>query len=220
MPLPERLTRLNNCWIETASGNHIDAVNPNPLKININDIAHALSMQCRFVGHCKKFYSVAEHSCFVANIVNGMVARELGGEKPKLVLRALLHDAAEAYVGDLARPYKILASDLREVELNLQEIIYKKFMPASRPESEDIKLFDEVALILEAKYLMPSHGNEYEFKPKSIAQAAAVEAHEHWRYWYTEYFDTKYKHDGTLPIVAKNNFLNMFHHYYMTLNSF
>src|ERR1041385_9159273 len=81
--------------IMTCSGRWINPLNPDPEQINIEDIAHSLSNQCRFTGHTKHFYSVAQHSCLVADLCG--YAKGLGG---------LLHDGTEAYMSDIARPIK------------------------------------------------------------------------------------------------------------------
>jgi uncharacterized protein len=101
-------------WLQTFTGKIVDVENPTPEMVDIQDIAHALSMTCRFGGHCRDFYSVAEHSMLVED--EGMVvARESEMSKPgherlldydRLGLILLLHDAAEAYTGDLTTPVK------------------------------------------------------------------------------------------------------------------
>jgi hypothetical protein len=82
-------------WIQTYVGKQFWPLAPRPEDLDIRDIAHSLALLCRFNGHCRVFYSVAEHSV--------RVAAELPGE---LALWGLLHDAAEAYLGDLTRPLK------------------------------------------------------------------------------------------------------------------
>lgn len=86
--------------IETATGNYVDLLNFNEHDVDINDIATSLSNICRFNGHLPSFYSVAEHSVRVSWWLqdNGFSALE--------ALTGLLHDAAEAYVGDMMRPLK------------------------------------------------------------------------------------------------------------------
>src|ERR1051326_5301684 len=81
--------------IMTFSGRWINPLNPRPEDIDIVDIAHALSNQCRFTGHTRFFYSVAQHSCLVSDECAN--PHKLGG---------LLHDASEAYLSDIARPIK------------------------------------------------------------------------------------------------------------------
>jgi hypothetical protein len=82
-------------WIQTYSGLPYWPYDPRPEDVRIEDIAHALSMLCRFTGHCSRFYSVAEHSVNVARLVPAPLAK-----------MALLHDATEAYLNDLSKPLK------------------------------------------------------------------------------------------------------------------
>ena len=89
------MTEYEENFITTYTGKKFHYLNPSPEEIDIVDIAHALSLSCRFRGHCKWFYSVAEHSVRVAEIVT-----------PVFQLEALLHDAAEAYIPDIPRPIK------------------------------------------------------------------------------------------------------------------
>lgn len=79
-------------WIQTYTGRPFWPLDPRPEDVDIVDISHALSLICRFVGQCTKFYSVAEHSVRVSRIVP--------------TLYALLHDAAEAYTGDICTQIK------------------------------------------------------------------------------------------------------------------
>lgn len=85
-------------WISTQSVEQFDFTNPKIEDIHILDIAHALSNICRFGGHSSSFYSVAEHSIILAEIL------ERQGADKMTVLAALLHDATEAYLGDMPRP--------------------------------------------------------------------------------------------------------------------
>lgn len=102
--------------IRTFSGIYIDPLNPKPELINIEDIAHALSMQCRFGGHLPRFYSVAQHSVMVADLVD-----------PENKLAALLHDASEAYLLDIPRPVKSRLTNYKKIQRGLMRVIAKKF---------------------------------------------------------------------------------------------
>jgi hypothetical protein len=86
-------------WLQTFTGKLVDVLNPTPEMVDVQDIAHALSMTCRYGGHCRDFFSVAEHSLLVEEL--GM-----NGVTTQLKLGLLLHDAAEAYIGDIVTPVK------------------------------------------------------------------------------------------------------------------
>src|ERR1700683_336889 len=82
-------------WIVTFSGRRFYVLDPRPSDVRIEDIAHSLSLQCRFNGHVKNFYSVAQHSVLVSERCD-----------PADALYGLLHDASEAYIGDMSAPLK------------------------------------------------------------------------------------------------------------------
>lgn len=135
----------NGDWMQTYSGRQFWPLDPRPDEIHIEDIGHALSNQCRFAGHCRTFYSVAEHSVRVAEIV-----------PPDEALWALLHDAPEAYLVDLPRPLKRsagFAPRYREVEDRLMAVVCERFgLPVVMPER--VKEADNVLLMTEARDLM------------------------------------------------------------------
>lgn len=103
--------------IRTVSGNYVNVFEPNPDTITIEDIAHALSFQCRFGAHMKKFYTVAQHSLAVMQDV----------DNPDLKLQALMHDASEAYLLDIPSPIKKELHAYYPIEENLMNVIAKKF---------------------------------------------------------------------------------------------
>lgn len=139
-------------YMETLSGKRFYFLDPRLEDIDINDIAASLANICRFNGHTL-FYSVAEHSCYVA--------AQLPEEHR---LEGLLHDAAEAYVGDVASPLKSLLPDYKNMEKNIIQLIYKKFGIESTKESRKlVKEADLEQLRKEAFYLMPSAGRDYNF---------------------------------------------------------
>jgi len=139
--------------IFTFTGRFIRPLDPDPANICIEDIAHALSMQCRWTGHVSKFYSVAEHSLHVAALVPEPVQ-----------LWALLHDATEAYLADLARPIKKapgLGEIYLDVEAKLAAAIGVVFGIAHDPLTvAEIKQADERMLWAEAKVLLPKLGEQ------------------------------------------------------------
>ncbi len=118
-------------FIQTVSGRRFNPFAPDLDEIEISDIAIALSHQCRFGGHCRVFYSVAQHSCLVADLV-----AERGGDA-EATLWGLLHDASEAYLVDLPHPLKH-RSELGELygraENVLQVAICRRFgLPLEPP---------------------------------------------------------------------------------------
>lgn len=140
-------------YIETVSGKEFNFLEPNPEAIIIEDIAFSLSNQCRFTGHTK-FYSVAEHSVAVAS-------RFANTEDKQLILAALLHDASEAYLGDITSPVKQYCSDYKNLERTVQEAIYKKFNLDYNKYTEQIKVMDIAQLYNEAHYLLKSGGKSW-----------------------------------------------------------
>lgn len=131
-------------WITTYTGKKFHFLDPQPEEIDIEDIAHALSLTCRFGGQCREFYSVAEHSVRVADIV----PEEL---KPL----ALLHDASEAYMPDLPRPIKYSLPDFISMERVILIAIWDKFGVKNWFDNYDrIKERDNILLATEARDLM------------------------------------------------------------------
>jgi hypothetical protein len=143
-------------WIQTYTGGRIWPLDPRPEEINIEDMAHALSNLCRFGGHVKQFYSVAQHC---------ILAAELLEELPTNInpMYGLLHDASEAYLIDLPRPikYSLGMSDYRDAERRLEAMIYTKFGLGVEPPSE-VKWIDRILLRNEQDWLMPKPQPEWE----------------------------------------------------------
>lgn len=129
-------------WIQTFSGARFDLRAPRPEDVSILDIAYALSMICRFGGHCRFHYSVAQHSVLVSR----QVARDEA-------FAALLHDAAEAYVGDMVAPLKRLIDGFEPVEKAVREVIAIRFrIPAEM--SPAVKRADLALLAAEREQVM------------------------------------------------------------------
>ncbi len=147
-------------WILTNGARAFDLLNPRAENVLTTDIAHALSLVCRFNGHCAWHYSVAQHSLLVAYII------EKEGGTPEEQLAGLLHDATEAYVGDMVRPLKegmrefyeshSLVSLFDEVERRAWVAICLRFdIDPVLPDC--VKTADLVALATEKRDLMPEH---------------------------------------------------------------
>lgn len=136
-------------WCQTFTGRQFWPLDPRPEDIDIADIAHALSLLCRFGGHCRVFYSVAEHSVRVSQMPGAIF-------DPHTALAGLLHDASEAYLIDVPRPIKGWLAGYREIESRLQGAIFERYgLPFSA--GDWVKHFDEVLLATEARDLMGAH---------------------------------------------------------------
>ena len=133
-------------WIETYSGLKFDFLNPDVNSIRIKDIAHALSNICRYTGHTKEFYSVAQHSVYVADCVLKEDA-----------LAGLLHDATEAYLTDISKPLKVLLPRYCELEDFIWTKIAERFgLPEKLPIS--VKDADWRLLATEKRDLLSCSG--------------------------------------------------------------
>ena len=119
-------------------------------EVDIRDIAHALSLKCRFGGHCRQFYSVAEHSVLTAELM-----RQRRGNDLTLTRWALLHDASEAYVVDIPRPAKRQLGEYIKIEDAIQRAVAERFeLPWPMP--EDVHEVDHDLLSIELRAYMPS----------------------------------------------------------------
>ena len=137
----------NGLWQQTYCGIAYYPADPHPDDVNIIDIAHALSHICRYAGHVKKFYSVAEHSYLVSLMVT-----------KKDALQGLLHDATEAYCQDIPSPLKHYLPDYRRIEqLNRVAICTRFGLDIKEPET--VKQADKNVLLSEheALFISPMH---------------------------------------------------------------
>jgi hypothetical protein len=143
-------------YIQTFKGKRFYMSRP---VFDIEEIAHALAMQCRYTGHVSSFYSVAEHSVMVSELCETIRECQIvtgGYQSSTLAAReGFLHDAHEAYFSDLASPWKVLVPDYRGVEHRLEVAMRAHFgLPAKI--NEGVKLADWLALFIEAQVLLPA----------------------------------------------------------------
>ena len=124
-------------WIQTLTGKRFYPADPRPEDIDIRDIAGSLARQCRFAGHCLRFYSVAEHSY--------LLAHHVAKSRPELFLTALLHDASEAYLVDVPRPIKPQLVGYAETEDRVMRVIAGMFRTLW-PLPESVKRMDHAIL--------------------------------------------------------------------------
>ncbi len=129
-------------WFQTFGGKKFWIFDPKVEEVDIKDIAHSLALQCRYNGHCNNFYSVAQHSVIVSKLVSKEQA-----------LAALLHDATESYMGDMISPFKKFMPQFKEIELNLEKVIFEKF-GIRNVNHHEIKEADNTALVTEMRDLM------------------------------------------------------------------
>lgn len=129
-------------FIQVYTGIKFYPLNPRSEDVDIADIAHSLSLKCRYGGHCSKFYSVAEHSVYVSQYVSQENA-----------LWGLLHDAGEAYLADIPRPIKGSLTGFKELEANVMKAVCAKYNLVET-EPADIKRVDTAILADEYEELM------------------------------------------------------------------
>lgn len=137
-------------YITTYTGKHFDPTAPDASLFDVRDIAHALSLTCRGNGHVKTFFSVGQHC------INCALEAELRGFPTRVVLACLLHDASEAYMSDVPRPFKHALPSYVEAEEKLLEMIYEKFLGSSLSEEEQklVKIIDDDLLYYDLKVLL------------------------------------------------------------------
>jgi 5'-deoxynucleotidase YfbR-like HD superfamily hydrolase len=134
----------NEPWFNTFSGKRFTPLNPNPDSIVIQDIARALSMQCRFTGHVKRFYSVSQHSVLVSYLCDWNDR-----------LWGLLHDASEAYISDLNRPVKHSGyfENYITLEKKIMDSICKRF-EMNNEEPASVHRADKLILATEGRDIL------------------------------------------------------------------
>lgn len=144
MAEPDRAPPAPGPYLQTVSCRWVNPFDPDPNQLDAGDIARALANQCRFGGHCRVFYSVAQHSVIVSELVE-----QRGGDTED-VFAALMHDATEAYLGDMPHPLKhrsALGAAFRAAEDHLEQAIRERFR--IKPDVPEIKRVDRTLLATE-----------------------------------------------------------------------
>jgi hypothetical protein len=133
-------------YLQTVSGRWVNPFDPDPDQLDASDIARALANQCRFGGHSRVFYSVAQHAVIVSEVI------ERRGGDVEDVFAALMHDATEAYLGDMPHPLKHrspLGAAFKQAEDSLEQALRDRFhIKADVPE---IKRVDRALLATERR---------------------------------------------------------------------
>lgn len=165
-------------WMQTFTGGRFTPLEPRAQDVRASDIAHALGMLCRYNGHVRRFYSVAEHCVLLSHAV-----------APEHALVALLHDATEAYVGDMIRPLKVDMPAYQEAEHRVWEAIAEHFgipvdVPAEVKTADTRILLDERAALMNApdewgiEHLEPLGVRIHAWAPATAAGEFLVRLHE------------------------------------------
>lgn len=160
---------MKTSWIETYSGVRVDVFNPQPELLLLRDIAAGLSYTCRFSGQIPVYYSVAQHSMLMADLC------------PSHAREALMHDAAEAYMGDVAAPIKDRLSDFIRVMARLDRCIAKAY-GLVYPWPTEVHLVDRRMVVTEGILLgknvkswgipvEPFSGAEFKFVKREVLSA-------------------------------------------------
>lgn len=154
-------------WLQTHNGIQFYPLDPRPEDFILDDIAHGLSMTCRYGGHVNSFYSVAQHSVLVSYCVPAEFAKE-----------ALLHDASEAYLGDVVHPLKKILPRYKEIEARVEAVLAERF-GLTWPWPDVVKDADLTLMMAERRDLL-QHQKKWihhaEPLPMSIAPVGPTEA--------------------------------------------
>lgn len=127
------------------SGEFYSYTNPEKNIITIEDIALSLSNICRFGGQVKEHYSVAQHSVYVSYAIEEQYAMD-----------GLMHDAAEAFLGDIPTPFKNLLSDYKIFETQHEADIFARF-GLDYPMVDAVKVADKAVFCAEVRDMKPKH---------------------------------------------------------------
>jgi 5'-deoxynucleotidase YfbR-like HD superfamily hydrolase len=176
-------------WIITYTGKKFYHLDPKPEMVCEQDIAHSLAQLCRWTGHTRYHYSVAQHSVYASMIC-----------PPEIAFDCLMHDSSEAYLGDMNRPLKHFTQAgpvYLEIEEKVEKVIFKKY-GMTYPMLSEVKKFDTQLLYAEKKQLM------------NVTEATQYEA----RKWGTDETEANIKIEEWTPKFAELMFLRRFEELY------
>lgn len=150
-------------WFQTSTGRIFPLPDFKPSDFAIEDIAHALSLTCRFNGHCLTFYSVAQHSEIVSRLVPAEFA-----------MWGLLHDASEAFLSDVVAPFKDMLPQYKELEKRVMRAITIRFgLPEQQPAC--VREADLIALATEKRDLLVPEAKPWESLEGVEPRASKIE---------------------------------------------
>jgi len=144
-------------WMQTFQGRAVYPLDMCPDDIDIIDIAHSLSMQCRFNGHTLRFFSVSEHCCLLSDACS-----------PENRLWGLLHDAAEAYLADVPRPIKPYLKEYAGYEDAALKVIAEKY-GLTLPIPDEVKRLDTLILVNERDQAMSTPPQDWDVPTVGIS---------------------------------------------------
>lgn len=189
--------------ITTRSGRQVSLHAPRPDQIDIGDIAHGLAYQCRFNGQVSRFYSVAQHSILVASIL-----------PDHLKLVGLLHDVAEAYLGDIVQPLKQFLPEFEWIERRFMAVIGDR-LGIELDHHPEVKHADLVALATEKRDLLPREKCHWEvlegIQPSSrlILPMTPMEAEDAFLKTFAHLLDARYQKPLRLLPMAGSSILEL-----------
>ena len=151
-------------WRQTYTGRRFDLVEPTADMVCLEDIAHALSLTNRFGGHVTRAYSVAEHSLYVSWVDTWRRPHTLAEPSPLLALYSLLHDAHEAYLGDLHPGIKPICGQFKALCERIDHAIWAHFEipPPSPSEYAIVKSHENLVFLAEVLVLF-NKGRRHDF---------------------------------------------------------
>lgn len=133
--------------IYTYSGKKIDLLDPKPEDIDLLSIGNGLSRICRFNGQIDRHYSVLKHCMLMYEVAKA------SNESEEALKAILMHDASEAYIGDVVKPLKEALPEYQKIEDRLSKVIYDKYNIDFEGNKDIVHRYDVGALVYEKKHI-------------------------------------------------------------------